>query len=170
MKIDNIVPPQVKEQFFTELLNNFKAMPKWLRVTLIITVTAGVLYFGFIQKQVVYLKENKELISLHKELSEATEKLKYLEHKTEDVRILQQEIDVLKSVNQGLILIHRHQMRDLLLFVRCSGHDPRLIRELENNMDKHNDEFTKIMDEAYKNRLYKKVMEKDTLHGEVSTE
>lgn len=156
MNFDNIVPPNIKEQFFTELLNSFKAMPKWLKVTLMLAVTAGVLYFGFIQKQIVYFKENKELNYLHKNLEEATKKLQQLEKKTEDVRTLQQEIDVLKSINQGLILIHRHQTRAFILFIKNTGHDPRLINELERNLDVYNDEFTKIMDEAYKNRLYKK--------------
>lgn len=102
------------EKIWDFFVENFNAMPKWLRYSCIIAVIAGVVYFCVIRPCVVYSEENRKTEEMCIQIENINKKI----IKIEEIRIANEDmlynIEEVRGIAQALSELH-HDHIDLVL-------------------------------------------------------
>lgn len=146
-----------KSKVVDVLINNFTAMPKWLRSSVIVSLIFGFFYFSYIRPKIVYQNEKNEISMIQEDMEQVSKKIKDIEKIKDSNKNMYDNIDEFRDIFNALEELTQKEHEMFIKYLESTRTDEEQIRQLKQEHYKlteaYHHKVNKIMDDKYKKSL-----------------
>ena len=146
---------QVNNKLLETFIESFKAMPAWLKNLTIVTLIGAFLYFGFVQKQIVYHKEKAQMEYLQGQVKVISVKVQKMESVNSGTTELMRSLTEIRKVflaHEASFRNHTHSLARFLEKITPPEHQAALDRFEKEEYEQENIYRNKI-NEIFENQI-----------------
>lgn len=146
-----------KSKVVDVLINNFTAMPKWLRSSVIVSLIFGFFYFSYIRPKIVYQNEKNEISMIQEDMEQVSKKIKDIEKIKDSNKNMYDNIDEFRDIFNALEELTQKEHEMFIKYLESTCANEEQIRQLKQEhyelTEAYHHKVNKIMDAKYKKSL-----------------
>jgi len=146
-----------KSKVVDVLINNFTAMPRWLRSGVIVSLIFGFFYFSYIRPKIVYQNEKDEISMIQEDMDRVSKKIKDIEKIKDSNKNIYDNIDEFRGIYNALEELTQKEHEMFIKYLESTHANEEQIRQLKQEHYKlteaYHHKVNKIIDTKYKKSL-----------------